>query len=65
MPEVGRVLAGFQLLCCWVGLSDPQDPASFEVGTEVLTPVDFVLAKGLVLVVRFVCKQIMQHSVPT
>jgi hypothetical protein len=76
MPETGRVYvslkrkdgcvpAGSQLLCCWAGLLDPQDPTSFGVGTEGLTPVDFVLAKGLVLVVRFVCKRVMQYSVPT
>lgn len=59
------VPAGSQLLCCWAGLLDPQDPASSGVGIEGLTAVDFVLAKGLVLVVRFVCKWVMQYSVPT
>lgn len=58
-------LAGSQLLCCWVGLLDLRDPASFGVGTEGLTPVDFVLAKRLVFVVRFVCKLVMQYPGPT
>lgn len=51
----GYVLAGSQLLGCWVGQLGPQEPASFGVGTEGLIPMDFVLAKRLVLVVRFVC----------
>lgn len=58
LPEAGRMEMCLPGPGCWAaGLGSwiPREPASFGVGTEGLVPMDFVLAKRLVLVVRFVC----------